>query len=208
ARLTDGAQEIVLVTRKGMSIRSSEDDVRNTGRNTMGVRGIRLGIGDWVVGMVPIVDGMDLLVVSERGFGKRTQLSEYRVQTRGGKGLMTYRIAEKTGPLVRVSLVDDMKDLLLINDNGIVIRLGVSEIPVLSRVTQGVTLMRTRDCKIVDVAVVDHEEEEDWDGTVQEEGVILEEETGVDISEDSEPGHILEQEAVGDETEKDQPDED
>jgi DNA gyrase subunit A len=123
---------------------------------------------------------------------------------------MTYRIAEKTGPLVRVSLVDDMKDLLLINDNGIVIRLGVSEIPVLSRVTQGVTLMRTRDCKIVDVAVVDHEEEEDWDDTVQGEGVIPEEgiEAGVDMPEDSRPEKISEQEAVGDETEKDQPDED
>lgn len=159
SRLTDGEQEIVLVTRKGMSIRFSESDVRSTGRNTMGVRGINLGIGDYVVGMAPIVEGQDLLVVSERGFGKRTILSEYRNQTRGGKGLMTYRITEKTGPLVRVSLVDDSKDLLLINDNGIVIRLGVSEIPVLSRVTQGVTLMRTRDCKIVDVAVVEHEEE-------------------------------------------------
>lgn len=163
ARLTDGEQEIVLVTRKGMSIRFSEGDVRNTGRNTMGVIGIRLGIGDSVVGMAPITEGQDLLVVSERGFGKRTLLSEYRTQSRGGKGMMTYRIAEKTGPLVRISLVDDTKDLLLINDNGIVIRLSVSEIPVLSRVTQGVTLMRTRDCKIVDIAVVDHEEEEEWD---------------------------------------------
>ncbi|MBN1775744.1 MAG: DNA gyrase subunit A [Clostridiales bacterium] len=163
ARMTDGEQEIVLVTRKGMSIRFSESDVRSTGRNTMGVRGIRLGIGDCVIGMAPIVEGQDLLVVSERGFGKRTQLSEYRRQTRGGKGLITYRIAEKTGPLVRISLVDDSKDLLLINDNGIVIRLGVSEIPVLSRVTQGVTLMRTRDCKIVDIAIVDHEEPEDWE---------------------------------------------
>ncbi len=210
ARLTDGEQEIVLVTRKGMSIRFSEDDVRNTGRNTMGVRGIRLGIGDSVVGMVPIVEGMDLLVISERGFGKRTLLSEYRIQTRGGKGLMTYRIAEKTGPLVRVSLVDDLKDLLLINDNGIVIRLGVSEIPVLSRVTQGVTLMRTRDCKIVDVAVVDHEEEEDWGGTEASEGDAPESgsENDTVVSDYSEAGNNAEQEAVGGETGNGQPDED
>jgi len=88
--------------------------------------------------------------------------------------MMTYRIAEKTGPLVRISLVDDTKDLLLINDNGIVIRLSVSEIPVLSRVTQGVTLMRTRDCKIVDIAVVDHEEEEEWDEELMTEEWVQE----------------------------------
>jgi len=160
ARLTDGKQEIVLVTRKGMSIRFAEEDVRSTGRNTMGVRGISLRDEDEVIGMAPIVEGQNLLVVSEKGFGKRTELSEYRIQTRGGKGLMTYRITEKTGPLVQVSLVDDSKDILLINDNGIVIRLSSAEIPILSRVTQGVTLMRTRDCKIVDIAVIDHEEED------------------------------------------------
>lgn len=162
-RLTDGQQEIVLVTQKGMSIRFSEEDVRSTGRNTMGVRGIFLGKDDAVVGMAPIEEGLNLLVVSEKGFGKRTELSEYRRQTRGGKGLMTYRIADKTGPLVSIALVDDDKDLLLINDNGIVIRLSVAEIPVLSRVTQGVTLMRTRDCKVVDIAIVEHEEEDESD---------------------------------------------
>ncbi len=160
ARLTDGKQEIVLVTRKGMSIRFAEEDVRSTGRNTMGVRGISLRDEDEVIGMAPIVEGQNLLVVSEKGFGKRTELDEYRIQTRGGKGLMTYRITEKTGPLVQISLVDDSKDILLINDNGIVIRLSSAEIPILSRVTQGVTLMRTRDCKIVDIAVIDHEEED------------------------------------------------
>lgn len=171
ARLTDGKQEIVLVTRKGMSIRFAEEDVRSTGRNTMGVRGISLRDEDEVIGMAPIVEGQNLLVVSEKGFGKRTELSEYRIQTRGGKGLMTYRITEKTGPLVQISLVDDNKDILLINDNGIVIRLSSAEIPVLSRVTQGVTLMRTRDCKIVDIAVVDHEEEDIGEEDIEEEGI-------------------------------------
>jgi len=90
-------------------------------------------------------------------------MEEYRTQTRGGKGLITYRIAEKTGPLVRIALVDDDKDVLLINDSGIVIRLAAVEIPVLSRVTQGVTLMRTRAGKVVDLAVLDHEDVEEGD---------------------------------------------
>jgi len=162
-RLTDGQQEIVLVTRKGMSIRFGEEDVRDTGRNTMGVRGITLSGDDEVIGMAPIVEGENLLVVSEKGFGKRTEMEEYRTQTRGGKGLITYRIAEKTGPLVRIALVDDDKDVLLINDSGIVIRLAAVEIPVLSRVTQGVTLMRTRAGKVVDLAVLDHEDVEEGD---------------------------------------------
>lgn len=160
-RLTDGNQEIVLVTKRGMSIRFAEDDVRDTGRNTMGVKGITLSDDDEVIGMAPIIEGENLLVVSEKGFGKRTEMDEYRTQTRGGRGLITYRIAEKTGPLVRIALVSEDKDVLLINDSGIVIRLSAAEIPVLSRVTQGVTLMRTRSGKVVDIAVLDHEEEEE-----------------------------------------------
>jgi len=147
-----------------MSIRFGEDDVRDTGRNTMGVRGISLSGEDEVIGMAPIVEGENLLVVSEKGFGKRTEMEEYRTQTRGGKGLITYRIAEKTGPLVRIALVDDDKDVLLINDSGIVIRLAAAEIPTLSRVTQGVTLMRTRVGKVVDLAVLDHEDEDEDEG--------------------------------------------
>ncbi len=162
-RLTDGQQEIVLVTRKGMSIRFGEEDVRDTGRNTMGVRGITLTNDDEVIGMAPIVFGENLLVVSEKGFGKRTEMEEYRTQTRGGKGLITYRIAEKTGPLVRIALVDDSNDVILINDSGIVIRLAAAEIPILSRVTQGVTLMRTKAGKVVDIAVVEHEDETEED---------------------------------------------
>ena len=157
--LTDGNQEIVLVTRNGFSIRFNENCVRNTGRNTMGVKGITLREDDEVIGMAPVVDNQNLLVVAEKGFGKRSELEEYRVQSRGGKGLMTYRVSDKTGPLVRALLVDDDKDILIINDDGIVIRLWAKEIPVLSRVTQGVTLMRSKGSLIVDVAIVDHEEE-------------------------------------------------
>ena len=159
--LTDGNQEIVLVTRNGLSIRFNENCVRSTGRNTMGVKGITLREGDVVIGMAPVVENRNLLVVAEKGFGKRTEMDEYRVQSRGGKGLMTYRVSEKTGPLVRALLVDDDKDILIINNDGILIRLWAKEIPVLSRVTQGVTLMRSKDSYIVDVAIVDHEEESD-----------------------------------------------
>ena len=176
-RLTDGENEIVLATQRGMSIRFSEKNVRDTGRNTMGVRGITLSKDDAVIGMAPVVDDMNLLVVSEKGFGKRTEMDEYRVQTRGGKGLMTYRIAEKTGNLVGIALVDDTKDVLLINDAGIVIRLSAEEIPVLSRVTQGVTLMRSKDGKVVDIAILEHEEED------LEDEMYTESEGAADINE-------------------------
>ena len=157
-RLTDGNNDIVLVTRAGMSLRFHERDVRDTGRNTQGVRGILLDDGDDVIGMAPVETGKTLLVVSEKGFGKRTEMDDYRVQTRGGKGLITYKTAEKTGQLVGIALVDDDNDIILISDSGVIIRMWALEIPTLARITQGVTLMRTRDGKVVDIAVVEHEE--------------------------------------------------
>ncbi len=156
-RLTDGGNDIVLVTRDGMSIRFHESDVRHTGRNTQGVRGILLDPDDQVIGMAPIEPGKNLLVVSERGFGKRTEMDDYRVQNRGGKGLKTYRTVEKTGRLIGIGLVDDDNDIILINDSGVIIRMRALEIPTLARITQGVTLMRTREGSVVDIAVVEHE---------------------------------------------------
>ncbi len=160
-RLSEGDHDITLVTRYGKSIRFSENDVRATGRNTMGVKGITLDDDDYVIGMVPIDESKNLLVVSENGFGKRTEMEEYRVQTRGGKGVLTYRTTLKTGLLAGIALVDESNDIILINDTGIIIRLAVSEIPVLSRATQGVTLMRSRDGHVVDMSVIDHEDEEE-----------------------------------------------
>ena len=177
-RLTEGDHAITLVTREGMSIRFSEQDVRDTGRNTQGVRGIRLEEGDIVVGMAPIESGKNLLVVSERGFGKRTEFDEYRIQTRGGKGLITYRTTEKTGRLAGIALVDDTNDVILISDSGVIIRMAAAEIPVLLRNTQGVTLMRTRDGRVVDIAVVDHEEPGE---------VVYEGEDGADLPEGTAP---------------------
>ena len=185
--LTDGNQEIVLVTRSGLSIRFNENCVRSTGRNTMGVKGITLREGDAVIGMAPVVENQNLLVVAEKGFGKRTELEEYRVQSRGGKGLMTYRVSDKTGPLVRALLVDDDKDILIINDDGILIRLWAKEIPVLSRVTQGVTLMRSKGSLIVDVAIVDHEEEEEVTALPEQEATGETDDEEVVSSENEEP---------------------
>ncbi len=185
--LTDGNQEIVLVTKSGLSIRFNENCVRSTGRNTMGVKGITLREGDAVIGMAPVVENQNLLVVAEKGFGKRTELEEYRVQSRGGKGLMTYRVSDKTGPLVRALLVDDDKDILIINDDGILIRLWAKEIPVLSRVTQGVTLMRSKGSLIVDVAIVDHEEEEEVTALPEQEATGETDDEEVVSSENEEP---------------------
>lgn len=160
-QLTDDTDDIILVTQNGLSIRFRSDDVRSTGRNTQGVRGISLADKDVVIGMAPTIEGKNLLVISEKGFGKRTELDEYRIQTRGGKGLITYKPSEKTGLLVGLALVDDDNDLVIINDLGIMIRISASEVPVLSRITQGVTLMRVRDGKVVDLACVDREACED-----------------------------------------------
>ncbi|HAL74109.1 MAG TPA: DNA gyrase subunit A, partial [Clostridiales bacterium] len=156
-QLTESHHDIVLVTRQGMSIRFADDEVRATGRNTQGVRGILLDDDDVVIGMVPTDASKTLLVVSEKGFGKRTEMDEYRTQTRGGKGLITYKPSEKTGQLAGIALVDDQDDVIMINDAGVIIRLAAAEIPILTRITQGVTLMRTRDGKVVDIAIVDHE---------------------------------------------------
>ena len=156
-QLTESHHDIVLVTRQGMSIRFADDDVRPTGRNTQGVRGIMLDDDDVVIGMAPTDASKTLLVVSEKGFGKRTEMDEYRIQTRGGKGLITYKPSEKTGMLAGIALVDDSHDVIMINDAGVIIRLAAAEIPILTRITQGVTLMRTREGKVVDIAIVDHE---------------------------------------------------
>ncbi len=157
-QLTESHHDIVLVTKRGMSIRFADDEVRSTGRNTQGVRGILLDDDDVVIGMAPTDATRTLLVVSEKGFGKRTELDEYRTQTRGGKGLITYRPSEKTGLLAGIALVDDTNDIIMINDTGVIIRLPAAEIPILTRITQGVTLMRTREGKVVDIAVVEHDD--------------------------------------------------
>ena len=161
-RLTDGERNIVMVTREGMSITFSEADVRAVGRVSQGVRGIRLDEGDYVVGMEPIYDqNQYLLTITENGFGKRTELAEYRVQSRDGKGVLTYKITPKTGKVVGIKVVSDEDEVMLITDTGILIRISCGEISVLGRSTQGVTLIRTGDGGVVSsIAKISSESED------------------------------------------------
>ena len=144
-RLTDGEDNVVLVTRNGMCITFDEKDVRPIGRVSQGVIGIRIDEDDEVIGMESIIAGgkATLLAITENGFGKRTELDEYRVQIRGGKGVITYKVTQKTGKLVGARIATDDEDVMLITDKGTIIRLKVKDISVLGRSTQGVTLMRT-----------------------------------------------------------------
>ena len=162
-RLTDGEDNIVLVTRKGLAITFDEKDVRPMGRGSQGVIGIRLNKDDYVIGMESIIAGANatLLAITENGFGKRTELDEYRVQTRGGKGVITYKITPKTGDIVGIRIVEDTDDVMLITDTGTIIRLNVSEISILGRSTQGVTLMRTNEGKVVSIEKIPEQEDEE-----------------------------------------------
>ena len=146
-RLTDGEDNVVLVTKKGMSITFDEKDVRPIGRIAQGVIGIRLDSDDVVIGMESIITGSKatLLAITENGFGKRTELDEYRVQIRGGKGVITYKITPKTGDIVGVRIANDEDDAMLITEKGTIISIHVKDISILGRATQGVTLMRTSD---------------------------------------------------------------
>ena len=162
-KLTDGQDNVVLVTRKGLCITFEEKEVRPIGRIAQGVIGIRLSNDDEVIGMESIIGGSKatLLAITENGFGKRTELDEYRVQLRGGRGVITYKVTPKTGELVGVKIADETKDVMLITDTGTIIRMSVKEISVLGRSTQGVTLMRTNDGgKVVSIEIVDKDEDD------------------------------------------------
>ena len=160
-RLTDGERNVVMVTHEGICITFAETDVKPVGRVSQGVIGIRLEDNDYVVGMEPVYDEKAyLLAITENGFGKRTELSEYRVQARAGKGVITYKTTPKTGKVVGIKVVTDLDEVMLITDKGIIIRLDVENISVLGRSTQGVTLMRTSDGgKVVSIAKVPDESE-------------------------------------------------
>ena len=155
-KLTDGNQQIILGTRDGMAINFSEQDVRSMGRSTRGVKGINLQEMDFIVGMDTMDPKGQVLVVSELGFGKRTAVDQYRMQSRGGKGLINLKVTEKTGAVVGLRVVRPEQDLLLINNDGIIIRMDVGQIRVIGRNTQGVALMRTEENqRIVALAMVD-----------------------------------------------------
>ncbi len=159
--LTEGRQDIFLTTKKGKGIRFSEDQVRSTGRSTRGVRGIRLGRGDEIVSMITFHEDILIATVTEKGLGKRTRLSSFRRQSRGGKGLIAHKLTRRTGNIVRMCYAGDEVDLLLMNDDGLVIRVHAEEIPILGRSTQGVKLMRAHEAVIRDVTVAERDAEEE-----------------------------------------------
>ena len=159
-RVTDGNKEVLLVTKEGMSIRFDENDIRPMGRSAMGVKGITLSKDDQVVSMSLCEEGTEVLVVSENGFGKRTDINEYRTQIRAGKGIKTYNIAEKTGKLVGAEMVNEDNEIMIINSDGVLIRLRVNEISLFGRVTSGVKLMKTNDeVNVVSISKIKMEEE-------------------------------------------------
>ena len=182
AKLTHGEDEVVMALKSGRAIRFNEKTVRPMGRNAAGVRGIRLSSADdEVVGMIclPKEKKMEILVVSENGYGKRSDIEDYRVTNRGGKGVKTLNITEKTGALIAIKGVTDSDDLMIINRSGIIIRMAVSNLRVMGRATQGVRLIKINEGDaIAAVTKVDVEEE----GKDLEDGIgeILTEENGGD----------------------------
>ena len=159
--LTDGSYELLLGTRDGMAIRFPETDMRPIGRAAMGVKSIELNPGDAVVDMCPVFPDMKVLSITENGYGKLTEIDEYRVQSRGGKGIKAMNLTPKTGRLTCQLLADEAEDILLITDDGTIIRVPVGSISTLGRNTQGVRLMRVaEESKVVGVARAEAEEEE------------------------------------------------
>ena len=168
-KVTDGEKDVILVTKDGMSIRFHESDVRTTGRISRGVMGIDLEDGDEVVAMQLGSQGEYLLIVSEYGYGKRTAISDFRVQNRNGKGLKCYKIMEKTGCVIGAKAVDEDDEIMMITNEGIIIRTGCNDISVLSRITSGVKLMNVKQedgVKVANIAKVrEHDQEEQEEET-------------------------------------------
>lgn len=151
-RITTGEEDIMLVTKDGMSIRFKETDIRKMARTAMGVKGISLNDDDEVVSMEIASDDKLMLVISEKGYGKLTPMSEYKVQNRAGKGIITYKVKSKTGKLVSAKIMESNDDIMMITSNGIIIRIQIEGISVMGRSTSGVKLMNITDSDVVAVA--------------------------------------------------------
>ena len=174
AKLTNGINEVMLALKSGKAIRFNEAKVRPMGRNAAGVKGITLGkTKDEVIGMICVTSPEDdILVVSENGYGKRSKLEDYRETNRGGKGVKTINITDKTGSLIAIKSVLDNDDLMIINKSGLIIRLAISELRVMGRATQGVRLIKLRDDDAI--AAVAKVVNEDEDEEITDEGEIIE----------------------------------
>ncbi len=161
-RLTDGSDDIVIGTQGGLAIRFHEKDVRNMGRTAAGVRGVSLGKGDRVIGCIAVKRDSTLMVVTDKGYGKRSKLKDYRVTRRGGKGVITIKASQKNGKLLSILEADDRDELVIISNKGMVIRQSVKDIRVMGRATQGVRLIRlNKGDTIADVARVIPEDDEE-----------------------------------------------
>ena len=161
-QMTCGYDEILIASHEGKCIRFSEEDVRPMGRGTQGVKSMNLSKTDFIVDMIVLKNGFEVMTMSEQGYGKRTEIEEFRLQSRAGKGIKAATINEKTGKLVALKLVNDENDVMVIADNGIIIRIKADEISRIGRDTQGVRIMKLKDSgKVVAVAVTPSEEEED-----------------------------------------------
>ena len=160
--VTNGNQSIVMGTHDGYAVHFAETDVRSMGRTATGVRGVRLEEGDYVIGMEILNSDQDVFVVSENGYGKRTAATEYAIRNRGGKGVITLNITDKNGPLVALKTVDGTEDIMMVTDQGIMIRFDAQDISQTSRSTQGVRLMRLEDeSRVATVAKIDFDDTDD-----------------------------------------------
>ncbi|MBE6961841.1 MAG: DNA gyrase subunit A [Ruminococcaceae bacterium] len=170
-RETDGSRRILIATHDGMAVCFDENDVRPMGRTAVGVRGIRLREDDYVVGAACATEEMEVLSITERGYGKRTPVEEYRVTGRGGIGVKNYMVTEKTGSVIGVKVVDGSEDLLLVTQGGILIRTPVANIRSAGRATQGVIVMRFKEegDRVIAMALTDHEATEEAAAEPQEQ---------------------------------------
>jgi len=205
-QITSGDDEVVLATRRGMAIHFKESDARPMGRATEGVRGIHLSAGDVVVGMVVIRPESTLLVVSEKGMGKRTEVDAYRLQKRGGKGVINLKLSEKTGEVVAIRAVTEEEQLMVITRNGVVNRQPIDEIRVIGRATQGVRLVNLDDGDVVvDVArIITEDELEEGEGVEEgEDGAEAGDADDEGGEADATPASLRESSEDGDEEEGD-----
>lgn len=189
-KITHGDAEMIMATKQGYSIKFSEKDVRPMGRSASGVRAIKLRDDDVAVCLDIAVEGEKLLVISENGYGKRTSLDEYKLQNRGGMGLITYKTSEKTGLVVGAAVCKADDEMMLINNNGVAIRINVADISVTSRATMGVKLMRTlEDEAVVAIAKIPASEKE---GNEEDNDIPIEKNTDIEISKDNNIDALLE----------------
>ncbi len=192
-RLTDGSCELIIATRNGMAIRISEENARTLSRTARGVRAIRLNEGDEVTGVARLREGATVMTITDRGQGRRTEISEYKLQSRGGKGKINYRVNDVKGHVCGIKVVDEDDDLILISNDGVIIRIRVSDVNIMSRYASGVRIMRLtgEDSRVVAFARAEHDEEEEVaevEAPDPDEEVIIpaEEDEDEEIQEDEE----------------------